>query len=100
MLPINYSSLNTPLSLLKQHCDEWKILYSSEIKNRHDLGALHLQEYDELQKRHYKTLYVLEVAKRHLAEIKTLKLVNHENRVILKDKQFRENADLAGNDWV
>jgi len=100
MLPINFSSRNAPLTLLKQHCKEWKMLYATEIKTRQDLGALHLQEYNELQKRHYKTLYVLEVAKRHLTEIKTLKVINQENRVILKDKQFRESADLAGNSLV
>lgn len=84
---------NMSLCVIKRQCAEWKSLFKNEIESRHKLGTLHRLENENIRYNLKNPLYISGVKRRQLCELNELREINREERIILTEKQFRENSN-------
>ena len=73
--------------LLKKQCEQWKLLYATEIKARISLATKHKTQKREFIESHIKLINQQNI------ELLEFRISNQEHRAILIDQHFREFRD-------
>ena len=80
------SSINRTknILLLRKQCEQWRLLYATEIETRISLAARHKMQEREFIENHTKLINQQNI------ELLEFRISNQERRAILVDQHFRE----------
>ena len=79
-----------PLKMAHRHSAEWNGLLSAQLMRIKNLYLNHKIEKKTFAAYTKKYIYVADRIKKQTLEIKELECLNQEERIILKEKHFRE----------